>query len=287
MKMNNYLDSKAWREAFCFESYGEKIGFRFDEVKLKPKLLSILPRISKVVDYQSCENVISLIVNENKETNGLYYNNEPAMMFEVFDDSVLESIENKIIIILAMASLPTKFYLHAGAIVFNNTGILIPGISYTGKTTLVEEFIKAGADYYTDDCIVLDNEGFFLPFPRPLAIRTKEGRIFREANYFGAKTGNKKKKVDLILFTSFEEHAVWQPKKLSQGSGILKLMDNFYYRGSVGNEPAEIIKTLTSLTKNILMYGGERGEASKVVGWFSDNFIQSTKNLNLTNHSYE
>jgi hypothetical protein len=277
MKINNNLNSKAWSGAFCFECCGEKISFRFNDLKLKPKLLAVLPRISKVFECQSSENVISLIVNENKETNGLYYNNELAMEFEEFDDSLFEAIEDKIILILARASLPTKIFLHAGAIVFKNIGILIPGLSHTGKTTLVKEFIKDGAEYYTDDCIVLDKDGYLLPFPRPLAIRTDEGRIFREADFFGAKTGNKKKKLDLILFTKFEKNAIWQPKNVSQGNGILGLMDNFYYRGSVGNEPAEIIKTLTGITTKIQMFGGVRGEASEVISWFSETFIQSTK----------
>ncbi len=274
---NDVLDALNWQESVAFECYGVKINFRADRAGIINRLKNFLPRVVKIDDFENSNNVLSLSIEQNSAVRGLYFNDELIMEIREYDPASLEFVADKITMILAQISLPKKFYLHAGAVVWNGLGILMPGESFAGKTTLVKEFIKAGADYYTDDCIVLDNEGFLLPFPRPLAIRTDEGRIHREADHFGAKTGDRKKKLDLILFTNFEENAVWQPKKLSQGNGVLGLMDNFYYRGSVGNEPAEIIKALTGITKEIQMFGGKRGEAGEVVGWFSENFIHLTK----------
>ena len=47
-------------------------------------------------------------------------------------------------------------------------GIMLPGYSFAGKTTLVAEFVRAGALYYSDEYAVLDRDRFAHPYPRPL-----------------------------------------------------------------------------------------------------------------------
>jgi hypothetical protein len=177
---------------------------------------------------------------------------------------------------LAQISLPEKFYLHAGGVVWNGFGILLPGASFAGKTTLTKELIKAGAEYLSDDCVVLDNRGYLHPFPRDLAIRTDSGeRIIRNAEYFGSKTVEKKVRLKLILFTGFEENAEWKPEPISRGKAVLELMNNFYFRPSVGLMPDEIIKSLVSLTSEVDMYEGKRNEAGAVIDWVKNYFSKS------------
>ena len=267
-----------WQDKISFNCYGAKINFRCDRAEIKNLLRELLPRVIKIFDFDNSDNaVMSLGVEIDSPQKGLYFNDELIMEIGEYEPASLEFIADKIIMTLAQISLPEKFYLHAGAVVWNGVGILIPGESFAGKTTLVKEFIKAGAEYFSDDCIILDSQGYLLPFSRALAIRTDAGRVFRNADYFGAETGKTKAKLDLILFTGFEKNAIWNPSELSRGQAVLELMNNFYYKSSILKMPAEVIKTLTRITEKTRLLGGKRSEAAEVVRWIAENYKSINK----------
>lgn len=272
--MSKKIETIKLQEIFSFECYGTRVNVKTDHHLLKSKLRKYL----HIFEFESKHEMspdsfmVSVIANHDKDTNGLYIEDEKIMLFDGSQEVSFEYAADRILMMMAIVSLPSKIYLHAGAVVWNRLGILVPGISCAGKTTLVKEFIKAGAVYYSDDCIILDDKNNMLPFPRALSIRTENGKILREAAYFGAKNGVEKVKVDLILFARYQQNAVWQGEKLSPGACVLKLMDNFYLRSSVGNAPSEIIKLLTNLATEATSYSGERGDASQILEWISQKF---------------
>lgn len=279
LNKENLLDSTAgkfeatvWQDEFGLECYGTKINIRTDHQFLRSKLQKYLPLMKEKCSFDKPSEIVSIITNDAGK-NGLYLSDELAMRFDSSEETSFEYAADKIVSLMAVISLPSKIYLHAGAVVWDGVGILIPGTSFAGKTTLVKEFIKAGADYYSDDCIILDDQNNMLPFPRALSIRTENGRIFKEASSFGAKNGNRRVSVNLILFSEYRANAVWQGQPVSSGESVLKLMDNFYFRPSVGNAPSEVLKTLAKLTSQTALYGGERGEASQVINWVSRKFL--------------
>ena len=63
------------------------------------------------------------------------------------------------------------FFIHAGVVAHRGRGIVIPGDSFSGKTTLVAELVRAGAGYYSDEFAVIDAEGLVHPYARPLSFR--------------------------------------------------------------------------------------------------------------------
>lgn len=269
--MNQWLNEIDWKHTVAFECCGVKLRLKTDEDAVEPKLKNILPLASRLCDDLDINDEFSLVLNQDEKKNGLYFNEELAMEIKEFDDSLPEYIGDKILTVLAQISLPEKFYLHAGGVVWNDCGILLPGMSFAGKTTLTKELIKAGAEYLSDDCVVLDKQGYLLPFPRKLAIRTESGeRILRNAAHFGSKTADRKAKLKLILFAEYKENAEWKPEPVSPGKGVLKLMDNFYFRPSVGLMPGEILNTLASLTSKVEMFEGNRNEADEVVAWLKN-----------------
>ena len=268
---NPILERVEWKINFGFECYGVKIGIRTDSLQMKSTLKKMLPEVGLVSDFEGAQETVSLVAAAEKSVNGLYFNDEPALKFEKYQDILLEGLIDKFLIILAISSLPTNFYLHAGAILWNNQGIILPGESFSGKTTLVKEFIKAGAVYVTDDLTVLTKNGEILPFPRTLAIRTETGRELRTAEFFGARTLTEKVKLKTILFAEFEEKAEWKPQILPPGQAVMKLMDNFYYKPAIREAPAQIVKALAGLTNGIKIFTGKRGDAIKVVEWAAAN----------------
>ena len=62
----------------------------------------------------------------------------------------------------------------------DDRALLIPGATFTGKTTLVQALVQAGATYYSDEYAVLDDAGLVHPYPRPLSIRSTDGSAVRE-----------------------------------------------------------------------------------------------------------
>ncbi len=259
-------------EIFNLECYGSVVNISTDYPSLPLILKKHLPPFKLSSAMTGVTANISLVTQGGAQANGLYSNGEIALKFETFEESLNEFIADKILMILAKISLPAKIYLHAGGVVWNGMGILIPGTSYAGKTSLIKELIKAGAEYYSDDCLILDADGNMLPFPRDLAVRTESGRIFRNAAFFGAQTGTDKVRIDLILFTQFSANAVWKPEKITPGSCVLRLMDNFYYRPAISDAPQAIFKILTALTSRAEIYAGQRGEAEQVVEWIGGKF---------------
>ena len=63
-----------------------------------------------------------------------------------------------------------RIFVHAGVVGWKNQAVVIPGMSFSGKTTLVTKLIQAGAKYYSDEYAVIDEHGLVHPFPRPLGI---------------------------------------------------------------------------------------------------------------------
>ena len=59
-------------------------------------------------------------------------------------------------------------FVHAGVVGWQGKAILIPGRSFSGKTTLVKALIEAGATYYSDEFAILDRQGLVHPYPLPL-----------------------------------------------------------------------------------------------------------------------
>src|SRR6185503_15266327 len=107
-----------------------------------------------------------------------------------FED-VLNALESHVQLTVAEFA-PRRIFVHAGVVGWKDRAILIPGVSHSGKTTLVDLLIRAGATYYSDEYAVLDARGRVHPFPRALGIRfpnSGESRKVR-AEEIGAEVGS-------------------------------------------------------------------------------------------------
>ncbi|MDQ6972251.1 MAG: hypothetical protein Q9M30_06345, partial [Mariprofundaceae bacterium] len=69
----------------------------------------------------------------------------------------------------AIAALYPQFLsLHAATIARHGQGITIAGVSGAGKSSLCTVGLLSGADYYSDEYSLLDEQGKITPFLRPL-----------------------------------------------------------------------------------------------------------------------
>src|SRR5207249_2434643 len=80
-----------------------------------------------------------------------------------------------------------KVFLHAGVVGWRGRAIVIPGRSWSGKTTLVAALVRAGATYFSDEYAVLDRQGRVHPYPKPLSVRDR--KTAKQRNYPVEKLG--------------------------------------------------------------------------------------------------
>lgn len=153
-------------------------------------------------------------------------------------------------------------FMHAGCVSHRGRGILIPGGTLVGKTTLVAELVRAGAVYFSDECAILDREGFVHPYAKPLSIRDEDlGPIERRVDSFGGVSGTSRAPVGMVVITCYRPGAAWRPRELSVGEGVLALMP---YATPLSDRPEQTLRTITSAVAGARILQSERDEAGPV-----------------------
>lgn len=158
---------------------------------------------------------------------------------------------------------PRHVFVHAGVVGWRGRAIVVPGRSFSGKTTLVEELVRAGATYYSDEYAVFDAQGRVQPFPRPLSVR-HDGRHVQErrsAESLGGVIGERPLPVGLVALTEYNPRVLgWRPRRLSAGQGVLKL---FAHAVAARRRPTAVLAALERATADALTLEGRRGEAER------------------------
>lgn len=172
--------------------------------------------------------------------------------------SVLENFEGDLQIFVAEFA-PAHIFVHAGVVGWQGAAFLFPGRSFSGKSTLITAFLKAGAQYFSDEYAAIDSNGFVHPYPRRISLRQDNDRSLRvEAQTLGAAIAREPLQVAKIFICRFEPHAVWQPKTLSPGEALLALLDNTV---AARSQTAIALQVLGKVVANATAYKSVRGEA--------------------------
>ena len=151
-------------------------------------------------------------------------------------------------------------FVHAGAVAWKGHGIVIPGRTHAGKSTLVRALIDAGATYYSDEFAVIDEAGRLLPYARRLALRDTDGYVTRHtAASLGASTGEDPTPIRLIVSTRYVSGAVWQPQAMRPGQAVLKLFDNTIQARAI---PGRALDTFAVVMASAVAIEGLRGDAA-------------------------
>jgi hypothetical protein len=160
---------------------------------------------------------------------------------------------------------PNRVFVHAGTVGYRGRAIVIPGSSFSGKTTLVAELVRAGATYYSDEYAVFDQEGLVHPYPKPLSIRHRHGMGTRtDVENIGGTAGTEPLRLGLVVVSQYRRDATWQPRSLSNGEAVIQLVSNTI---PARLRPEETMRTLRSAVdgSGAVALEGERGEAATMV----------------------
>ena len=262
------LDRLVWAEGMSFTSFGVPVGVRVSQPELLDRVLARIPEgwkrtRSTVVDRLYCLIAGGARSGRNMRSFHLLYADVQRLARSENLLELLEIFESDLTSYIAQAARPWLF-VHAGVIGWKERAILIPGRSFSGKSTLVKAFLHAGATYYSDEFAVLDERGRVHPFPKPLSIRagSEEKQVRVRVEELGAKTGVAPLPVGLVLLTQFESALSWRPRELSYGQGVLGLLSN---TPAARVRPDCALKILAASVGNATILRGKRGEAAETV----------------------
>jgi hypothetical protein len=159
---------------------------------------------------------------------------------------------------------PDRIFIHAGVVAHEGRAIVIPGASFSGKTTLVAALLRAGAVYYSDEYAVLDDQGMVHPYPKPLSIRLEGTRDQTDhpPESFGVKSGGDPIRIGVMAVATYRPGADWKPERKTAGEGALSLLANAV---PARERPAEALAAVRRAAEGAIVLEGERGEAADAV----------------------
>jgi hypothetical protein len=264
------VDRLGWAAGFSLKAYGVKIGIRVNDPAWLDQIRLHLPHQCEVVPLPVVDRLYSIInggigrkgQRANVRRFSLLYGDHLQLARSMHIDEVFERLESDLRLFVAEVA-RHRVFVHAGVVGWKGRAIVIPGRSYSGKSTMVAELVRAGATYYSDEYAVFDSRGRVHPFAKPLELR--ESGEYKQTKFdvktFGGQTGTKAIPVGLVMVTEFKAGAKWRPRELSAGKAILALLSNTV---SARRQPERALATLQKVAAEAQVLKGVRGQASQM-----------------------
>lgn len=154
-------------------------------------------------------------------------------------------------------------FIHAGVVALDDRALVIPGRSFSGKTTLVGELIRAGAAYFSDEYAVLDGDGRVHPYPKPLSVRIDGSRQHTNevsASDFGAEIAERSAQIAAVVQTSYDPEATWEPTTGTVAEAALALLSHAV---PAREDPQRVMSVVSRAAATARLLDGHRGEAAQ------------------------
>ena len=161
---------------------------------------------------------------------------------------------------------PEKLFVHAGVVGWRGLAIVVPGRSYTGKSTLVAELVRRGAVYYSDELAAVDETGRVHPYRRRLALRggtptPPDLRLVR------AEAPAEPLPIGLVVAGGYQPGTTWRPAVVRGARAMLPLIDSTVQGRE---ESARMLRITAGLAPNVVTLQGPRPEAAEVAAHLLD-----------------
>lgn len=251
------VDVAGAAHSVAFEAFGTRVGVTADPPELLSHVLKLLPPGSR-----------RCVPTNLTEAFGIHADADGTYRFTRQDSPVVKAVDLELALLMLDNQLqvtvglhaPNRIFVHAGAVGHEGRAIVIPGRSMAGKTTLVAALVRAGAVYYSDEFVVLDERGLVHPYAKPLSIRDGElTQSDRSAESLGGVIGEKPLPVAAVILTHFRPGAEWTPTRLSPGRAALAMFENALAAMKRSEEVMQVIKRAID---GAVVLEGERGEAA-------------------------
>ncbi len=232
-------------KALNVSSYGVRVGFRATGRAELEKMVALLATGWEPATGDAVDREYALVTGDDVGSAAAPRYRLLADSSELVSsdslDHVLDYLESDLQIHLGDRS-PDRVFVHAGVVGWRDHAIVIPGKSFSGKSTLVAEFLRAGASYYSDEFAVCDSGGRVHPYHRLLSLRQPTGRPLRLGpEGLGSRPGHEPLRVSTVLLTRYRRDTAWRPQRASPGQAVLELMQNTV---PVRRRPDEVLTAL-------------------------------------------
>jgi len=255
------------------ESYGVKICITSNASEaikaVKIRLKDFLPDCFREITNGEATHNFLLVWNIGGKDS--VYKNGESVITRIKREDALESLGSAIRLTVAEFAVG-RVFLHAGVVSWKNKAIVIPGKSFSGKTSLTAALVKRGAIYYSDEYAVLDEQGFVHPFPKTLSIR---GEIddYTQVEYpvekLGGVVATEKAQIGMVLMTRYKPFAKWKPKILTPAKGMLEIVKDTI---PIRYNPEFTLRVLNQVADHAIIIKSRRGDVSKSADFIIDFF---------------
>jgi hypothetical protein len=238
-----------------------------------PRLQALLPFGARVVpNDKKVDYICSFLAPKPptrpgmKRFNIFYADAEPAVK-NLDRDAALEQVKVELRKLTADLS-KREIFIHAGAVEWRGRAIVIPGKTFTGKSSLTAAFVRAGARYLSDEYALIDAAGRVRPYLKPLSLRLNGGTqkaVDVPVEELGGKAVKRAVPVGCVLVTSYREGSRWRPRRLTPGETVLALLKNTI---PARRRPKDSLARLRSVALAAEGWKGTRGEADEMVRQF-------------------
>jgi hypothetical protein len=274
------LDRLGWAAGIAFSAYGLRIGIRVNQERFPEELIERLPFGSKILDFNKgyVEQIYSISI-ANSESNArvrrfhLVFSDALRIARTLDFNEAAQALESDLQRFVAEFS-RHEVFIHAGVVAWKNRAILVPGKTFSGKSTLVMALIQAGATYYSDEYAVVDSAGRVRPYRGALSLRQggHQSPIRLKPTELHATSKITPLKVGAVISTRFKPDAKWKPRELSPAQGLLKLISHTVQARS---RSAVAFSRLQKLSSGTLFLQGIRGEAREIASHLLSKEFQS------------
>lgn len=241
----------------AFEAHGVRAAIGASDSELFEALAALLPPEAALIGPGTAEDRFALLREDDRyRVISPWEGDRPCHELEL----ALAVLEGELQFHVA-AHAQDRIFIHAGAVVHRDKAIVIPGASFSGKTTLVSALVQAGALYYSDEFVFIDEEGFAYPYPRPLSVKVDAGNDVKyPVERLGGTKGTKPAAIGVVVLTHFRAGAEWKPKLLSRGRGAVAVLAN---APAALDRPAQALAAISKAVAKAMILEGERGDAGE------------------------
>jgi hypothetical protein len=228
-----------------FEAFGVSLSVATNRREVLDRIPEVLPPDWRPCSEADVEHRLAITGDERGtyavDLGGVF------VLQGVFLDIALDHLDSVLRTRIALNA-PGRTFVRAGVVGLDSGTVLLPGGSFTGKTTLVGALVRAGAAYYSDEFAVLDDDGLVYPYPN-------------DPESLGGTAGDQPLPIRAVITTTYRPGAEWAPRALSTSDGALALLGNAVtalYR------PAEAMQVITNAVEGAVLLEGDRGEAEQL-----------------------
>ena len=243
-------------------TFGLRIGVMIEPPELRDEALLRLPPGWEPTDWTDLDREVRLERapdDGDGETDDARYRvviDGEETVAKVGSTAALDRFENAIQYYVAEFADPWLF-IHAGAVAWRGAAIVLPGRSFSGKSTLVHALVDAGATYLSDEYAVFDADGRVWPYRRRLSLRTGPFGPARRVDHVTDPVDGPLT-VGIIALLKYDAEAGWEVEPLTPAQAVMGLCDNTV---AIQRRPKDALEFLVRVANGAQSIKGTRGDA--------------------------